>query len=113
MDANQTRFHLLLGQRDWARTATSTDMGIFPIPSSKLEWDNVHQELRLRSELFRFKAAPRDDAPTQDDRRGAAADSYNNWFWIGANRDEIRVRSSGELAPAHVWSASDAAPPAP
>lgn len=113
MDANQTCFHLLLGQRDWARTATPSDNGIFPIPNTKFEWDNVNQELRLRSELFRFKAAPRDDPPTQDDRRGAAADSYNNWFWIGANRDEIRVRSSGETAPAHFWSASDAVPPVP
>jgi phage tail-like protein len=112
MDANQTRFHLLLGQRDWARTAVPSDSGIFQIPNSKFEWDNGNQELRLRSELFRFKAAPRDDPPRQDDRRGAAADSYDNWFWIGTNRDEIRVRSSGELAPTHFWSASDAAAPA-
>jgi phage tail-like protein len=111
MDANQTRFHLLLGQRDWARTATPNANGIFPVPNSKFEWDDLRHELRLRSDLFRFKAAPRDDAPTQDERRGAAADSYFNWFWIGANRDEIRVRSSGQTAPAHFWSASDAAAP--
>src|SRR6267154_4240499 len=89
MYANQTRFHMLLGQCDWARTAIPNDSGIFQIPNSKFEWDNGNQELRLRSELFRFKAAPLDNPPTQDDRRGAAADSYNNWFWIGTNRDEI------------------------
>jgi phage tail-like protein len=112
MDANQTRFHLLLGQSDWVPAAVRNDTGIFPIPASNLEWDDIRHELRLRSELFRFKAKPRDDAPTQDERRGSAADSYLNWYWIAASRKEIRVQSSGEAAPAHFWSADDAIKPA-
>ena len=56
MDANQTRFHLLLGQPDWARTATPSADGIFPIPNTKLEWDDQRNELRLKSEIFRFPA---------------------------------------------------------
>ncbi len=114
MDANQTRLHLLLGNSDWKSCVLHPNGGgIFSSPGSPIEWDNARYELRLRSEPFHFKSSPRDNPPAQDDRRGAAADRFNNWFWIADSREEIRVLSSGETAPAHFWSAADAAPRPP
>jgi phage tail-like protein len=116
MDANQTRFHLLLGQADWG-TCLLPEYGNISIfaNNSPVAWAPKRSELTLKPRPFRFKAAPRDDRPAQDRHRGAAADSNGNWYWIAESRKEIRIRPSGELAPAHFWSAADAAtaPPPP
>ena len=112
MDANQTRFHLLLGETDWATSSLPGDGRIFS-PASPVEWAAARHEVTLRSELFRFQPAPRDDPPAQIERRGAAADVYSNWYWIAGSRAEIRIQSSGESAPAHFWSAADASTPSP
>src|ERR1044071_4292305 len=110
MAANQTRFHLLLGETDWATSSLPGDGEIFS-PTSPVEW--ARHEVTLRSELFRFRPAPRDDPPAHTERRGAAADAYSNWYWIAQGRAEIRIQSSGEQVPAHFWSAADASTPPP
>lgn len=76
------------------------------IPDPALEWDDCQKEVRLRAELFRFKPARRNEAPTQDNRRGAGADSYLNWYWISGNRREIRVKSTEGTASAPFWPAA-------
>jgi phage tail-like protein len=113
MDANRTRFHLLLGETDWARCVIPDGSGIFSNPASSLEWDPGTRELRLHAEPFRFRAGSRDQTASINDRRGAAADPYLNWFWISDNREEIRIQSSGESVPSHFWSAADMTPKEP
>jgi len=115
MDANQTRFHLLLGEADWATCVLSENGGneIFS-ENSPLAWAAKRHELTLQPKPFYFPRAKRDDVPEQDERRGAAADIHSNWYWIAASREEIRIHSSGEQKAAHFWSSADAAaaPPA-
>jgi phage tail-like protein len=97
MDANGTRYHLLLGERDFA---SRRDVGQ-PIgargevaPGPGLVFDAERGELTLRPERFRFVASKGDRPVTLEDRRGAAADRYGNWYWIDDDRQTIRVQSS-------------------
>ena len=71
MDANQTRFHLLLGKGDWS---SSTGDGV--------GWDDDRQELTLKPVAFKFQPPPGDHFPAVEDRRGSAADCYCNFYSI-------------------------------
>lgn len=109
MDANQTRFHLLLGQADWASCVLpgSSKTEIFS-KNSPVAWGADRHELTLQPKPFYFPSAARDDPPEQGDRRGAAADANSNWYWIAQSGEEIRVHSSGDQRASHFWSAADA-----
>lgn len=125
MDANGTRFHLLLGEGDWGRTtpgalewARSTDEPIATLAElwdrsaevaelTGLGWSADRGELTLAPQLFQFPPSATDRAPSLDDRRGAARDRYGNWYWIGVDEREILVNSSGSGATTHFWSAAD------
>ena len=87
MDANQTRFHLLLGEADWSRC---TELQPDPF---RTEWDKARYEVRLTDKLFRFVASKFDLPPRIERRRGAARDRYGNWYWISESEQEIRVSS--------------------
>ena len=74
MDANGTRFHLLLGEADWARARTTHGAPAFPPddspPSSvrrDVQWDRTRQEVTLWQETFRFIGA-KSDRPVDVDR---------------------------------------------
>lgn len=101
MDANQTRFHLLLGRADW--TACAYD-------AHQLEWDEARDELRLRERAYLFVAAPRDRRLSLADRRGAGCDAYGNWYWIADDQGGIMVRSVGSGQSARFWPAGAGAP---
>ena len=101
MDANGTRFHLLLGKDDWA-TCTGDNVG----------WDDKRNELTLAPRLFRFQVPAQHTDPAVENRRGAARDRYGNWYWIDATRTEVLVNSSGTAQTTHFWSSSDGATPA-
>jgi phage tail-like protein len=103
MDANQTRFHLLLGNDDWAKCTPQTAPG----ENSPVAWDAQRFELTLAPHVFRFQSASKNQAPSIGDRRGSASDQYNNWYWIGATEREILVRSSGSGLTTHFWSSTD------
>lgn len=117
MDANGTRYHLLLGRANWA-ACTADPEGRQPLgeawddrspPTAQngLAWDSARAELTLEPRLFQFVAAPRDVPPTLDDRRGAGRDLHGNWYWIAASRRELLVSSAGSGATTHFWSADD------
>lgn len=110
MDANQTRFHLLLGHANWSGCLDPNRAPIFRA-GSPLEWNDALQEVRLRSEPYAFHSPPLDRLPSQDDRRGTGADKYLNWYWISADREEIHCQSRGESTAVHFWSAADSAWP--
>ena len=96
MDANGTRFHLLLGQADWASSSMTS-----------LAWDPVRSEVTLQPRLLRVAAAAGAAPLALAQRRGAARDRFGNWYWIAAGGDEILVRSAGTDATSHFWSAGD------
>jgi phage tail-like protein len=107
MDANGTRFHLLLGEQDWARCSDDSheaqSAGEASTQLVGLGWDPKSQEQTLRALSFHFVAGPTDRAPTLEDRRGAARDRYGNWYWIDADRRRIRVKSAGSAGISDFW----------
>jgi phage tail-like protein len=110
VDANGTRYHLLLGYDDWSscsdgwmrlRLAWAADDYI-----SGLAWDSARAELTLQPRIYQFLAAPKDVAPSIENRRGAACDRYGNWYWIDTTERIIRVRSTGTGNASDFWSPS-------
>ncbi|MCA1613211.1 MAG: phage tail protein [Acidobacteria bacterium] len=120
MDSNGTRHQLLLGLEDWGNCldgrglplAASWPDSRAPKPKSKdsaaanhtnLAWDGVRQELTLQPRLFRYVAAPDDEAVDINSRRGAARDRYGNWYWIDETSRKLRVNSSGTKRTTEFW----------
>ena len=83
MDVNGTRFHLLLGQADWARCGAV---------SGAVAWASERSELTLEPALFRFPPPVTAPHPVEA-RRGAARDRFGNWYWIAASSNQLRVLS--------------------
>ncbi|MCA3136075.1 MAG: hypothetical protein ING70_10905 [Rhodocyclaceae bacterium] len=122
MDANGTRFHLLLGDADWSscRCTRVPDAALAqcqPVTgeaTAPAQWNREAGELTLRRRPFRFVAAPLDVAVAADrDRRGAAADVFGNWYWVNEGRNGIRVRSAGTDGVSDFWPTGDAVPARP
>ena len=115
MDANQTRFHLLLGESDWKRCTNTDGTALLDVPGSPLVWDLRGHVTRLRSRLVRYVTSAGDVKPrlgskegTDSDRRGAARDRFGNWYFISSDRLEVLVYSSGCRQTTHFWSTNDA-----
>lgn len=114
MDANGSRYHLLLGLNDWASCLGEASRPLqldgppaSPVEGQDLAWDDARGELTLRPLLYRFPAAPADRPVALSDRRGAGRDRYGNWYWIGPTGLELLVNSSGTGATTHFWSPGD------
>ena len=112
MDANGTRFHLLLGESDWSRCAsgTATLREMFDAKPRRcsqqpagFEWDSERHEVGLRSCLFEFPAAAVDRRPVPSDRRGAARDTFGSFYWIDESARQIRVISSSTGVSSRFW----------
>jgi phage tail-like protein len=113
MDANGTRFHLLLGREDWGRCMTDSGESLTshwnaspPRETRALfDWDAVRGEITLRAELFQFPSLKQEvgsppntrglTPAAPEDRRGADCDRFGNWYWIDESRTRILVRSIG------------------
>lgn len=112
MDANGTRFHLLLGRDDWAQCSVGgtklRELWETHSPprkeSSALAFNDERAVLSLGTRLFKFIAAPKDTRPDLSNRRGAGRDRYGNWYWIDETGLKIRVRSSGSRQVSDFWS---------
>jgi phage tail-like protein len=102
VDVNGTRFHLILGEREW-RARGGSESGTAP---AGVEWSGG--AVRLRKLLPVFVSATGDAAPGLDQRRGAARDRYGHWYWIGDDAHEIRVSRLGRRPSTRFWSAEDA-----
>lgn len=99
MDVNGTRFHLLLGARDWVpRLADATSVG-----DERAAWDAASRHVALQRELFRFPARPTEGPFTPEHRRGTARDRFGHFYWIAADRQSIRYRPKHDTASAEFW----------
>lgn len=124
MDANDTRYHLLLGQADWHRCDADASQAVNwslvqrrsddqvlagrgGRPPAGTSWDAAYSELTLEKRLFQFVAAPRDIKASLSDRRAAAQDRYGNWYFLDRTHGEVRVRSAGSEGVTKFWNADD------
>ena len=107
MDANGTRFHLLLGRADWLRCVDEEGRRLSrpAREGSGIEWHDARQEVTLRQRRYAFRATESERPPTLDDRRGAGRDRFGNWYWIDPARRGVLVRSSGDDKVSTFWSA--------
>ena len=103
MDVNGTRFHLLLGEADWARCRTAGGRPAFDPAARAVQWNPAHHEVTLWRREFRFVGARGALRLTPADRRGAARDRFGSWYWIAPDRASLLVRSSGSHAVSAFW----------
>ena len=115
MDANGTRFHLLLDRSDWGACSVE-DLPGQPslgdlwrgVPDgellSRLGWDASRSELTLPAQMFEFPAARAHVPPVLASRRGADADAYGNFYWIDDDETRVLVKSSGSGNVTTWWS---------
>jgi phage tail-like protein len=118
VDANGTRYHLLLGREDWGTCLDQFGRPLWSGPrlpgkDNHLAWDDSRGQLTLESLLFLYVASPQDVLPEIEDRRGAACDRYGNWYWINAANRKVRVLSSGSKQPSDFWPLEQPACPSP
>src|SRR5438477_12722420 len=117
MDANQTRFHLLLGEADWTRCTGVGGVPVFDQDQSPAVWDAKQKAVTLRPKLVQYIATKGDVKPQigspeglDSDRRGAARDQFGNWYFISKDRREVQAYSSGCRETSHFWSTIDGGP---
>jgi phage tail-like protein len=96
MDPNGTRYHLLLGERDWTADVKAT-------PRASYAYDTARDELTLGTRPFLFERRPGDRPPRLEDRRGAAPDRFGNLYWIAPNELSILALSAGSGLPSVFW----------
>jgi phage tail-like protein len=110
MDANQTRFHLILGLNDWAQCVDSTGSSIFSSAAEEFSWSDARSELTLGVRINVFHPGSGNVAPSQAQRRGAAQDRFGNFYWIADSGTELLVNSVGTGVTTHFWASTDEAP---
>ncbi len=118
MDANGTRYQLLLGHADWGaclidtpagpqRLTTVWQAGVTARSGDRppLAWDNARAEITLQPSLF--PAGPADTRRALAHRRGAGADANGNRYWIDDDTRRIYVYSDGSGRNAPFWAVGD------
>jgi phage tail-like protein len=120
VDANGTRYHLLLGEADWGACAENgvalstmwSAAGSPPATAASFYWNASRGEMTLWPLLYLFPPGAEDKKLTPDARRGAAADRFGNFYFVDPTRTQILVQSSGDGSIAAFWPpAAAAAPP--
>ena len=127
IDANQSRFLLVLGQTDWGRfrspagvlssdpgkkqTASSdpsswpllSDLWKDPSVSHRIAWSERSQGVVLTPSTLGFKK-PLHDAPPDLDSRGASAiDGFGNIYHVAVGGASIEVTNSGDGTTTRFW----------
>jgi phage tail-like protein len=121
MDANGTRFQVLLGVDDWGACTDEQDRPLGAVWAAAspaddpppVSWDSSRLELTLRPEVFRFEAGRLDRPPRLEYRRGAGRDAYGNWYWIGPEARTVLVTSVGDGATTQFWPGRPDCTPGP
>jgi phage tail-like protein len=109
MDVNGTRFHLFKGKIDWQRCQeiAENDQPIALNNAQNLDrdWLQTAEGIRLAAKLTLFPRGSRDTSLSPEMRRGAAADRFGNWYWIGHDRRSIYWQPAGSGKAGLYWQA--------
>lgn len=99
IDVNGTRYHLLLGRRDWAPlTGSETD----------LWWDETRAMVSLTPMIFNFPAPRSDRIPSLADRRGGDEDRFGHRYWIDEQESGIHFMPAHGHEAQRLWTSAPA-----
>lgn len=97
MDANNTKYHLIYGERDWLPL-------LFDQNSIDIWWDRDRKSISLAPIVQQLDDLSQSDLLSEDKRRGAAYDHYGNVYWINENQNEIIYHPAATpLETGHFW----------
>ncbi len=121
LDANGSRFALVLGRRDWGACTLEAEgaprlaaLWADDTQSSPLAYDDAMGTIALARRVGRFRAGTGDLPADPALRLGAAADRHGNIYAIVDAGRRIEVRSVGSGRPSDFWPAAvPATAPAP
>ncbi|AQR73133.1 phage tail protein [Sphingomonas sp. LM7] len=121
MNADGQRFHLLLGETDWARgrmddattLAMVWDLAVGDQPKAAPGWDDERNELTLAPLRDPLAFTPGEAPLSPEIRRAAAADRFGNVYWIGDDATQLFVRSRGDGSVTRFWPDTRAQRPTP
>ncbi len=102
MDANGVRFHLVLGEGDWSMSRRPNGAPVFS-GASPFFWNSSDHSLTLAPRVAAFPTSRGNRPVSLDDRRGAAADQFGNWYSISPDHSSIQVFSSGSQNASRFW----------
>jgi phage tail-like protein len=109
VDVNGTRFQLIQGNADWMRCQEDGDAGAW----SDLFWDDAAGCVTL-APLLPIVPPPGLGGPLdRSRRRGAAADRYGHWYWIGNDAQSIAWLPRGAPQVLPLWPQAALAAPQP
>jgi phage tail-like protein len=112
MDVNGTKYHLLLGRRDWHAVIAQTsidpvhaDWTSVPGAERAIAWDDDFGGIALLRQVPLMTGGAREIAPPTT--QGVAADAFNNIFWIDAAGRDVNVQPAGLQTSGKFWSSAD------
>jgi len=82
MDANNTKYHLLHGERDWLPVLVNQ-------LSNDIWWDRERKSISLAPIVQQLNELEQSELLVQEQRRGAAYDHYGNIYWINEAHNGI------------------------
>ena len=101
MDVNGTRFHLIIGEKDWLRCQEEgTDHGSFQC----VAYDGQTEQLMLKPLLTLFPRRSNQLLLEPSARRGAAVDRFGNYYRIANDRQRIFWQPSGTKQANVYWT---------
>lgn len=106
MDVNGTRFQLIQGNADWAACLEDGESG----PWVNAYWDATCHCVTL-APLLTIVPPPRTGSALDPARRrGAAADRFGHWYWIGNDAQSIHWLPRGTQTVRLLWPQAARAP---
>jgi phage tail-like protein len=85
MDANNTKYHLLHGERDWLPVLVNQ-------LSNDLWWDRERKSISLSPIVQQLNELEQSELLTQEQKRGAAYDHYGNIYWINEKQNGVHYQ---------------------